>query len=249
MSLPPLHAGLLAHTFEGAALCYLEFCRAAGADRVHPDITLDHIAFEHSALAWEQGDLSAVRSILARSIERLARAGADFFFCPANTAHVALEAPGAPLSLPGLHIVHVVAEEAIRRHCRRVGVLATSSTVESGLYQSALAALGLDALVPASNEQDGLNRLIFADLAHGRFTEQGRQLCRALATSLADRGCDAIALACTELPLILADAPVPLLDSTRLLAQKAFAVAAGEVALPEWRGGPAGIDAHQRSRR
>jgi aspartate/glutamate racemase len=48
-------------------------------------------------LAWETGDFDAVRGTLARGVERLARSGADFFACPENTAHLALERPGPEL--------------------------------------------------------------------------------------------------------------------------------------------------------
>ncbi len=34
-------------------------------------------------------------------------ADADFFACPDNTAHIALEVPGPDLALPGLHIADV----------------------------------------------------------------------------------------------------------------------------------------------
>jgi len=41
---------------------------------------------------------------------------------------------------------------------------------------------------------------------------------------LKQRGCDAVVLGCTELPLIVRadDCPLPTLDSTRLLAQAAL---------------------------
>jgi aspartate racemase len=57
---------------------------------------------------------------------------------------------------------------------------------------------------------------------------------------LAARGCDAVALACTEIPLLIdpADSPLPTLDSTRLLARAALEVATGQRAFPAWRGGP-----------
>lgn len=233
------HAGLLAHTPEGAALCYLEFCRCGSDAQFHPDVTLDHIAFGHSAEAWNTGDHGAVRAILARSITRLKDAGAEFFFCPANTAHIALEAPGAPLALPGLHIADVVAAEAARNGWRKVGLLATSFTVASNLYQRALGAHGVSVATPSHEDQQALHALIFEELVRGDFTEAARQLCTAIVDKFAQAGCDAAALACTELPLLLAPSRtnLPLIDSTRLLATSAFAVASGAAPLPVWRGG------------
>ena len=45
---------------------------------------------------------------------------------------------------------------------------------------------------------------------------------------------------CTEIPLLVPPdaSPLPVLDSTRLLARAAFEVASGRRALPTWRGGP-----------
>jgi aspartate racemase len=42
-----------------------------------------------------------------------------------------------------------------------------------------------------------------------------------------DEGCDAVALCCTEIPLIISDgnSPLPTLDSTRLLARAALRLA------------------------
>ena len=59
---------------------------------------------------------------------------------------------------------------------------------------------------------------------------------------LAARGCDAVALVCTEIQLLVApeNSPLSTLDSTRLLARAAFAVALGRAPLPAWRGGPVG---------
>jgi aspartate racemase len=57
---------------------------------------------------------------------------------------------------------------------------------------------------------------------------------------LANEGCDAVALVCTEIPLLITKdvSPLPILDSTRLLARAAVAAAVGDRPMPQWRGGP-----------
>src|SRR4051812_31161348 len=95
--------GILAHSVEGAALCFRQFAhegiRLLGPHR-HPRVTLDCVDMGQSMAAWESGDYDAIRATLATSVETLARAGADFFVCPDNTAHLALERPGPDLALP-----------------------------------------------------------------------------------------------------------------------------------------------------
>jgi aspartate racemase len=171
---------------------------------------------------------------------RLAKAGADFFFCPDNTAHIALELPGEDLALPGLHIAEVVSERAAADGRRRIGVLGTRYTMESSLYPRALAARGLQYEVPEPEDRRVLHNIIFEELVNGIFSDASRREYARAIELLQDRGCDAVALVCTEIPLLVtpSDSPLPTLDSTRLLARAAFEVAVGRRPVPSWRGGP-----------
>ena len=237
------HLGILATTPEGAALCFRVFCQqGAGAlgPHEHPDVTLDCIALARSLPAWDRGDLNAVRATLSVSVDRLARAGSDFFACPDNTAHLALEQPGPSLALPGLHIAEVVAEQAARDGHRRVGLLGTKFTMDGPVYPRALAARGIATELRAPEDRVVLHEIILGELVNGVFTDGARQAYSLIIDRLAARGCDAVGLVCTEIPLLAPPdaAPLPVLDSTRLLARAAFDAASGHQALPTWRGGP-----------
>jgi aspartate racemase len=246
-----MHFGILAHSAEGAALCFLAFCREGfeklGA-HMHPDVTLDCIAMGRSMDAWEKGDYAAIREIHAQSIARLARAGADFFACPDNTSHIALETPGPAFALPGLNIGDVVAEEAARRGMRKVGVLGTKFTMDGPVYPRALAAHGVSFEIPAPGERADINRIIFDELVEGKFTDASRARYVEIIRNLAARGCDGVALVCTEIPLLVTPeaSPLPVLDSTRLLAKAALDIATGARPIPAWRGGPVGAAPVQR---
>jgi aspartate racemase len=237
------HLGILAHSAEGAALCFRAFCQEGFAElgpHQHPDLTLDCIALARSMPAWDRGDHPAIRETLSLSVQRLARAGADFFACPDNTAHLALEQPGEDLALPGLHIAEVVADQAAAEGRRRVGVLGTRYLMDGPLYLRALAARGITAELPEAADRELVNKIIFEELVNGVFTEGSRREYVGVIERLAARGCDAVALVCTEIPLLVTPevSPLPTLDSTRLLARAAFEVAVGRRPLPSWRGGP-----------
>ena len=144
--------GILAHSSEGAALCYLSFCREGFREmgqHMHPDVMLDGTAMARSMPAWEAGDLPAVRAIMAESIERLAAGGCDFFACPDNTAHIALEMVGSAFPLPGLDIADVVAERASALGMTRVAVLGTRFTMAGPVYRHALPAVGIEPASPS----------------------------------------------------------------------------------------------------
>ncbi|OKH98140.1 aspartate racemase [Streptomyces sp. CB02923] len=239
------HLGILAHSAEGAALCFRAFCQEGAAELGaydHPDVTLDCVSMARSMAAWDAGDHQSVRATLAGSVGRLARAGADFFVCPDNTAHLALGLPGEKLPLAGLHIAEVVAERAARDGHRRVGVLGTAYTMDGSLYGDALGSRGIAAEVPDEDDRRTVHRIIFDELVNGVFTGPARREYVRVIGRLAARGCDAVALVCTEIPLLVTPevSPLPTLDSTRLLARAAFETAVGRRAAPRWRGGPLG---------
>ncbi|OWY80100.1 aspartate/glutamate racemase family protein [Rhodococcus sp. BUPNP1] len=235
------HVGILGHSWEGASLCWREVCQHSNrlGHPAHPDVTMDCISFEHCMPAWERGDYEAVRAVLATSVDRLARAGCDFFVCPDNTAHLALEAPGDPLAIPGLHLIDIVADAAQRAGHRRVGILGTRFTMQGPLYPRELAARGIEAVIPTGGDQNLVHAAIFDELMHGIFPDETRTSFVDLIGRLADSGCDAVALVCTEIPLLVSpdDSPLPVLDSTRLSGQAALEVALGTRDLPTWRGG------------
>ncbi len=221
------HVGIVACSAEGAALCYQAFCREAlqvVGKNDHPRVTLDSIPLARWLPAFDAGDYEEVARVMLESARLLAEAGADFAICPDNSAHLAWDHVQAATPLPWLHIARVVAAEAARRGYRRVGVLGTRYTMGGPLYSDALGALGIDSSVPEAPDFETVDRVIFAELVDGVFTDASRQAFNRIIARLAERGCDAVALACTEIPLLVRpeESPLPTLDSTRLLARAAL---------------------------
>jgi aspartate racemase len=239
------HIGILAHSFEGATLCFHTACfegvKRLGAHN-HPEITMTCSPMALVLDAWERGDNAELRAFFRKDAEKLAAAGADFFICPDNTAHIALESPGEPFPIPGLHIGEVVADQALRDGRRKVGILGTKYTMTGPVYPGALGRRGLDWGVPSEEDRGLVNRIIFDELCLGDFREESRGSYVRIIAKLADEGCDSVALVCTEIPLLITPdiSPLPTLDSTRLLAAAAIEVAVGERPMPDWRGGPVG---------
>src|SRR4029078_12723900 len=93
---------------------------------------------------------------------------------------------------------------------------------------------GMDYAVPDAADRKVVDDIIFGELCLGVFTDEARRAYLRIIEKLADRGCDSVALVCTEIPLLItADvSPLPILDSTRLLARAAADVALGHQALP-----------------
>ena len=221
------HIGIVACSAEGAAFCYQTICREAltlVGKNDHPRITLDSIAMARWLPAFDAGDYAGVAGFMLESARLLAAAGADFLICPDNSAHLAWDHVQAATPLPWLHIARVVGEEASRRGFRRVGILGTRYTMAGPVYSKSLGALGIDTVVPEAADFKTVDRIIFAELVDGVFADPSRQAYNRVIARLGERGCDAVALACTEIPLLVRaeESPLPTLDSTRLLARAAL---------------------------
>ena len=234
--------GILAHSAEGAALSLLTACHE-GEARLgpyrHPDIVLDIENMGVSMDDWERLELSPIAARLMASCERLKAAGVDFWLCPDNTAHVALESMVAPLPLPGLHIAEVVAQSAAARGFRKAGVTGTRWTMEGPVYAAAFARHGMETVVPPPQDREIVQAMIFDELVCGVIRPSSRDTLAGVVSRLAQQGCDSVVLGCTELPLLIDDSasPLPTLDSTRLQARAAVEVALGGRPMPAWRGG------------
>jgi aspartate racemase len=237
-----LHIGILAHSADGAALCFLETVREAArrlGPHAHPEITLSILEMAPALEMYDRGNLAAVRRHLGSTAQRLAGAGCDFFICPDNTAHIALELEGPPLPLPGLHIAEIVALRAKADGRTCVGLLGTKWTMDGPVYPEAFARHGIGMRVPDDADRALVDRVIFDELCQGKLTETARAEYLRVIETLKRQGCDAVALSCTEIPLLITPdvSPLPSIDSTRLLAREAVDAALAD-RRPTWRGGP-----------
>jgi aspartate racemase len=221
------HIGIVAGSAEGAALCYRTICLEAPAfmgEHNHPEVTMNSVPMAEHMRHIRANDWEAVAEILADSARKVAQAGADFAICPDNTYHQAFEylLPRSPI--PWIHIAGAVAEEAHRLGYARLGILGTKYLTESQVYPGALEEFGIEREIPAEADREKINEIIFKELVNGIFTEASRLYFNEVTDELKARGCDAVVLGCTEIPLIVRpdDCPLPTLDSTRLLARAAL---------------------------
>ena len=215
--------GIVAHSAEGGALCFLTACREGAnhlGPHMHPNIVVSAVPMGLSMQGWQTRDYAAVGRFLSQGVRQVANAGANFYVCPDNTAHIVLEQIAADLPLPGLHIADVVCREITTHGWKHAGLLGTKWTMNGPVYARALEKRGLKRSLPEESMWDDLNNAIFDELCQGIFRTQTTALFLRAIDDLRSKGADCVILGCTEIPLIItsANASLPVLDSTRLLA-------------------------------
>lgn len=226
LSPKPKAIGIVACSAEGASLCYRTVC-IEGAQllgpHAHPEVAMHSHPLADYVACLDRSDWAGVAELMLDSAHRLAAIGADILICPDNTIHQAMPhvLPRSPR--PWLHIAEVVAAEAAARGYRRLGLTGTRWLVDSAVYPAAYAR-------PSGVERDEVHRIIMDELVNGVFKPESVAVLQRLIERFRDDGCDAVVLGCTEIPLIISDAnaSLPTLDSTRLLARAALRAAVAQ---------------------
>jgi aspartate racemase len=221
------HIGIVGCSAEGAALCYRTICIEAAeqmGDHAHPEITMHTFSLADYMRPWLEDDFEKVAQLMLWSAEKVAGAGADFLICPDNTIHEAFDRIVEKSPLPWLHIAEVVGEEAVLRGYKKLAVLGTKYLMTGPVYSEALKRLDIEGVIPDEEDRQKINDIIFRELVYANFQDRSREYFYDVMARMKARGCDAAVLGCTEIPLIVRpeEAPLPVLDSTRLLARAAL---------------------------
>ena len=222
------HIGIVACSAPGAALCYETICVEAGyiMGRHHnPEVSLHAVDFAEHVRFMEQDDWDGIAELLLTSVNKLATIGARFAICPDNTAHIAIEKVIALSPIPWLHIADAVTDEAKVCGYRRLGLLGTRCLTESAVYPNILQTAAIECCLPEPADRDRINEIIFEELVFAKVTAQAkRDFVRIIEGLKSRKVCDAVILGCTEIPLAVSTetSPLPVLDSTRLLARSAL---------------------------
>lgn len=228
------HIGIIAVSFEGAALCYRTILKEAMAKMGgfdHPEVTMHNHSLKRYMNCIEKGDWNGVASLIVSSAQKLAAAGANFAVCPDNTVHMAFEKAARESPIPLLSIVQIVAKECQTKGYKRVGVLGTKYTMQGPMYRKALSRFGIEMVLPDIKDQGRVNSIIFNELVPEGTAESAIRDLISIIEKLKAAGCDGVILGCTEIPLVInsGNSPLPVVDSTRLLAKKALEYSLGKL--------------------
>ncbi|KAK5999209.1 L-aspartate/glutamate-specific racemase [Cladobotryum mycophilum] len=169
---------------------------------------------------WDEGG-----QYLHQKAQSLERAGADFILCVSNTWHRVSEAFMKDIKIPLLHIVDPTAEAIHDLGLQTIALLGTKATM-SGPYlpNEYSSRFGINIIVPAEEEQEYIDQVIFNELARSEFIQASRDGYLRIIDDLVTRGAQGVILGCTEIPLLVSqtDRPhIPMFNTMELHAKAA----------------------------
>jgi len=197
----------------------------APRDQDHLHVVIDSDpAIPDRTLALVDGGPSPVPH-LVRIARRLEAMGADLLVMPCNTAHAFANEVARAVTIPLVDWVAEAVAHVAARDPRPAasGILATTGTIASCVYQDALEAAGIAAVIPTDREQAAVMAAIYG-LKGG---DAAQPAVAQAASSLVARGAEVLLLACTELPELNLEGDVPVVDPADVVARRVVELAGG----------------------
>ena len=196
----------------------------ADCDREHVRVYIDsNAAIPDRTAAILHGGEDPVPE-MTNALRNLERCGADCVVMACNTAHYFLPRLREKSRIPILDMLAITARGCARRFPgKRAAVLATTGTLQTGLYDRALESEGVNFLLPDEEQQKWLMHLIYDVVKASRPMQPEEAGWTRLLEELRQRGADYFILACTELPIVANTLPDegPFVDPTEELARAA----------------------------
>ncbi|MGN4127467.1 aspartate/glutamate racemase family protein [Lysinibacillus sphaericus] len=160
--------------------------------------------------------------VLIEDAKKLASVGADMIAIPCNTAHTFYDelAQGSPV--PVLHMIRETAKRAYDLGAKRVGILATTGTLTSRMYQDALENYGITPVVPDDDMKEKVMMVIYDFVKAGK--DVTKEQWQPIEEAMLALDCDRIVLGCTELSIVNRDLKLndKYIDSLIVLAECAI---------------------------
>lgn len=183
---------------ETTARFYTELSeRIRKGQGLSPSVVIDNVTFPialENEIINEAKNTGKLLPCLKKSVERLNKAGAQTIVIPCNTAHIFINELRNESEARIISIVEETVKELLARQASKAGILATTATVASGLYQEALKKAGITPILPSKEQQKELARSILSILRKEKPKDFSK-----IANALTKKGAGTILLACTDL--------------------------------------------------
>lgn len=137
---------------------------------------------------------------MMQAAKTLVSLGVSFLCAPCITSHYFYEEISRSVSIPFLNMISITGEALMRERVQRVGLLATTGTVKTGIFQKEFSQKGISLLFPDETGQEDVMHLIYQNLKAGRPFDKERF--ERVSSSLLNKGAQKIILGCTELSLV-----------------------------------------------
>lgn len=189
-------------------------------------ILLVSVDFHEMVELQNLGKWNEAADVLSKTARQLEAMGAEIILLCTNTMHrVADEILGALRTSQFVHICDATSDRVRQDKAKAVGFLGTKITMEQDFYVQRLRQSGLEVFLAEVSERKEVNRIIFEELVSGKILDSSRKFLSQVIDRFKQKGADSLVLGCTELGLIVQDAPIKIYDPALIHCEKAVELA------------------------
>lgn len=206
----------------------------AARDQEHPEIIIMNVPSIPDRTAYilgrSQEDPLAPMVQLGKQLKQM---GATVLATPCITAHYFHEPLQEGAGLPLIHGIRCTAQTLFDAGVRKVGLMATDGTVQSGIFRRHVEELGMELILPGQEGQKGVMTLIYDQVKAGIVPDLA--LFASIRDELRAKGAQAVVLGCTELSLLKKEQDLGdgILDALEVLAKESV-LACGKSVKPQY---------------
>jgi len=156
---------------------------------------------------------------LVKEAQRLEKSGVDFLVMPCNSLHIFINEIRESVSIPVLSIVEETVATLSKKSIKKVGLISTSATIKNKVYENSFTAAGIDFVTPDDLQRAKMDKII-QNLISGRHMNDDREYIQEVIGDLTTKGVESVALACTDLQILLPESGnIAVFDTMKVLAE------------------------------
>lgn len=179
-------------------------------NRIHRPLTdQDHLNY----IVWNNSDVPdrtdyilnphlypSPLPVLKEAVLSLEKMGVSFIAIPCNTAHYFYKELSAISSVPILDMIDLVGQYLVEQNISRVGLMATSGTIQAGIYNEISEKYSIELMLPDAIVEKNIMTLIYDNVKSSQKTDVASY--NELMDYFLLQGAEAVILGCTELSVI-----------------------------------------------
>lgn len=172
----------------------------------------DEIEKLQSKENWEE-----LTKILTESAKKLEAAGADYIAIATNTMHICADEVQKQINIPLIHIAEAAGNYIKKKNFDTALLMGTKYTMTKPFYKDKLKnEFNINVIIPDDIEQKTINNIIYDELCIGIIKESSRLELLKIINNYKLKGAKAVVLGCTELPNIIKEADIEIINTTKI---------------------------------
>lgn len=170
----------------------------------YPEINIESLNFQYFTDLENKNAMTEYKAYILQGIQNLQKAGSEVIIMAANSPHSVFSDINSQSHIPIISIVDSVAKRAANLNLKKVLLTGIKYTMQHSFYHDGFKAFNIEVIIPSSEEQDIIEKIIFDELVIGRVSPTSQcEFLNIIKNYVRTENIDGVILGCTELPALV----------------------------------------------